>query len=158
MYYYYWATAAGYKIWWKRYVTVLQISQFVIDLGMVYFGSKSARRLCSMEECTDVVVGFVSILPLCAQVRLSGCRRLCGFGICCSTRVRYSLVVSPALHLVLPQDVQEDVSIPRYQSCTCEWKRCEGTVCDEWQCRTKAGEWGNGRDYDQIGSSFRCAL
>lgn len=40
MYYYYWATAAGYKIWWKRYVTVLQITQFVIDLGMVYFGSE----------------------------------------------------------------------------------------------------------------------
>ena len=42
MYYYYWATAAGYKIWWKRYVTVFQIAQFVIDLGMVYFGSESA--------------------------------------------------------------------------------------------------------------------
>lgn len=41
MYYYYWATAAGYKIWWKRYVTVLQITQFVIDLGMVYFGTYS---------------------------------------------------------------------------------------------------------------------
>ena len=40
MYYYYWATAAKYKIWWKRYVTVIQIAQFVIDLGMVYFGSE----------------------------------------------------------------------------------------------------------------------
>jgi hypothetical protein len=39
MYYYYWATAAGYKIWWKRYVTVMQISQFILDLGLVYFGS-----------------------------------------------------------------------------------------------------------------------
>lgn len=42
MYYYYWATAAGYKIWWKRYVTVMQISQFILDLGLVYFGSESA--------------------------------------------------------------------------------------------------------------------
>jgi fatty acid elongase 3 len=41
MYYYYWATAAGYKIWWKQYVTVLQISQFILDLGLVYFGSTS---------------------------------------------------------------------------------------------------------------------
>lgn len=40
MYYYYWATAAGYKIWWKRYVTVLQITQFILDLGLVYFGSE----------------------------------------------------------------------------------------------------------------------
>lgn len=39
MYYYYWATAAGYKIWWKRYVTVMQISQFILDLGLVYFGT-----------------------------------------------------------------------------------------------------------------------
>jgi len=41
MYYYYWATAAGYKIWWKQYVTVLQISQFILDLGLVYFGTYS---------------------------------------------------------------------------------------------------------------------
>lgn len=40
MYYYYWATAAGYKIWWKRYVTVMQITQFILDLGLVYFGSE----------------------------------------------------------------------------------------------------------------------
>jgi len=41
MYYYYWATACGYKIWWKRYVTVLQISQFILDLGLVYYGTYS---------------------------------------------------------------------------------------------------------------------
>lgn len=43
MYYYYWATAAGYKIWWKKYVTVMQITQFILDLGLVYFGSRSPR-------------------------------------------------------------------------------------------------------------------
>lgn len=41
MYYYYWATAAGYKIWWKKYVTVMQITQFILDLGLVYFGTYS---------------------------------------------------------------------------------------------------------------------
>lgn len=37
MYYYYFMTAAGYKIWWKKYLTTLQITQFVIDLFIVYF-------------------------------------------------------------------------------------------------------------------------
>ncbi|GAA5896519.1 elongation of very long chain fatty acids protein [Sporobolomyces salmoneus] len=39
MYYYYFMTAAGYKIWWKKYLTTLQITQFVIDLFIVYFAS-----------------------------------------------------------------------------------------------------------------------
>lgn len=40
-YYYYFMTAAGYKIWWKKYLTTLQITQFVIDLFTVYFASKT---------------------------------------------------------------------------------------------------------------------
>ncbi|KAF7328363.1 Elongation of fatty acids protein [Mycena venus] len=38
MYYYYYATAAGARIWWKKYLTMLQIIQFVIDLFAGYFG------------------------------------------------------------------------------------------------------------------------
>jgi len=41
MYYYYLMASAGYKIWWKKYLTTLQISQFVIDLFIVYFASYS---------------------------------------------------------------------------------------------------------------------
>ncbi|TRM66316.1 ELO family [Schizophyllum amplum] len=41
MYYYYWATAGGAKIWWKKYLTTMQIVQFVIDLQLVYFGTYS---------------------------------------------------------------------------------------------------------------------
>jgi fatty acid elongase 3 len=41
MYYYYWATAGGRKIWWKKYLTTMQITQFVIDLFIVYFASYS---------------------------------------------------------------------------------------------------------------------
>ncbi|KAI9323741.1 GNS1/SUR4 family-domain-containing protein [Dichotomocladium elegans] len=37
MYYYYFRTAAGAKIWWKRYLTTMQITQFIIDLFAVYF-------------------------------------------------------------------------------------------------------------------------
>jgi fatty acid elongase 3 len=38
--YYYFATARGRKIWWKKYLTTMQITQFVIDLFAVYFGSE----------------------------------------------------------------------------------------------------------------------
>ncbi|KAI9572962.1 GNS1/SUR4 membrane protein [Boletus coccyginus] len=39
MYYYYYATAGGAKIWWKKYLTTMQITQFIIDLFIVYFGT-----------------------------------------------------------------------------------------------------------------------
>ncbi|KIJ21750.1 hypothetical protein PAXINDRAFT_165152 [Paxillus involutus ATCC 200175] len=39
MYYYYYATAGGARIWWKKYLTSMQITQFVIDLFVVYFGT-----------------------------------------------------------------------------------------------------------------------
>ena len=39
MYWYYFQAARGVKIWWKKYITMLQIAQFVIDLGFVYFAS-----------------------------------------------------------------------------------------------------------------------
>ncbi|TCD71535.1 hypothetical protein EIP91_008916 [Steccherinum ochraceum] len=41
MYYYYYATAGGARIWWKKYLTTMQITQFVIDLFAVYFGTYS---------------------------------------------------------------------------------------------------------------------
>jgi fatty acid elongase 3 len=41
MYYYYYASAGGAKIWWKKYLTSMQIIQFIIDLFVVYFGTYS---------------------------------------------------------------------------------------------------------------------
>ncbi|KAF7846124.1 hypothetical protein BT93_L5217 [Corymbia citriodora subsp. variegata] len=39
MYWYFFQAARGISIWWKKYITILQISQFVLDLGFIYFAT-----------------------------------------------------------------------------------------------------------------------
>lgn len=45
--YYYYATAGGAKIWWKKYLTSMQITQFIIDIVIIYYaGSLTISLIC----------------------------------------------------------------------------------------------------------------
>jgi len=62
MYYYYYATAGGRKIWWKKYLTSMQITQFVIDLFVVYFAS-AYLFLHRSHRYSHVIAAYAPSLP-----------------------------------------------------------------------------------------------
>ncbi|KAF8520765.1 elongase of fatty acids ELO [Hysterangium stoloniferum] len=64
MYYYYYASAGGHKIWWKRYITTIQIGQFVLDamvgyfVAYAYFASNYFPRFPAPSECSKSGTGL----------------------------------------------------------------------------------------------------
>ncbi|KAF8517284.1 elongase of fatty acids ELO [Hysterangium stoloniferum] len=63
MYYYYYVSAGGYKIWWKKYITTIQIGQFVLDamlgyfVAYAYFASNYFPTLPAPTECSKSGTG-----------------------------------------------------------------------------------------------------
>ncbi|KAF9037454.1 elongase [Panaeolus papilionaceus] len=69
MYYYYYATAGGAKFWWKKYLTSMQITQFIIGIALGYFGTYQAvvsRHYPHMPHISNCAVSEKSGLFGCA--------------------------------------------------------------------------------------------
>lgn len=101
-------TAAGYKIWWKKYLTTLQITQFVIDLFIVYFACESSpacqsclRLALTPSCCCSLRLLRRDLLPWVADAWIVRWYRRCRH-----LRLRPPHVVPLPLHCVLQEDVQ----------------------------------------------------
>ena len=107
MYWYYFQSARGVRVWWKQYITMFQIVQFVIDIGVL--SSYHSKQIFKAHLLTLSQVSYtlhhihISLLHISPLYRMQGNARVRNLPhlreSASSVLISYSSYHSTSLHI-----------------------------------------------------------